>query len=87
VQLGVGEFASPEDAVKFIHDIAPLMVPEAAVEVVCVVMPDWLREALAFYDLDDIGSKIRRHVDIPEVSSYPSPFSFIPWLSESETTE
>jgi hypothetical protein len=63
--LGVGEFSSPEDAVKFIHDIAPIMVPEGAVEVVWAVIPDWLKHTLAFYDLGDIGSQIRRHVDIP----------------------
>jgi hypothetical protein len=63
--LGDGAFASPEDAVKFIHDIAPIMVPEEAVEVVWAVIPDWLKHTLAFYDLHDIGSQIRRHVDIP----------------------
>ena len=63
--LGEGEFASREDAVKFIHDIAPIMVPEEAVEVVWAVIPDWLKDALAPYAYDDIGSKIRRHVDVP----------------------
>jgi hypothetical protein len=28
-------------------------------------MPDWLKDVLAPDAQDDIGSKIRRHVDIP----------------------
>jgi hypothetical protein len=45
--------------------IPPLMVPEGALALGWAVMPDWLKDVLAPDAQDDIGSKIRRHVDIP----------------------